>query len=298
MSKPTPEAYARYNKSAKGRARTERYTATYHDRAAVSVFTQIAADFKPQVLDLNGDIFDLVNLSAYPQIKVLNAQAVADLDGEIDGGIDMAKALIKAINPQILHWKNGNHEWRLLRALSRVTDAGAKKILEMRVMQKAWTYENLFNFASFPIPVKFAGEYPKGMWLHPSLPPEQNVWVEHGYTASKNSGYTVTNKMNERGCSVIVGHCEKLAGPLWKHVVGSRNWFGIENGNLSIIGVPADGAHSNGEGLYQGVPHSEPDYMNHQQGFSLLTYTDGQWFPYTVRIIKGKAHWNGKLYRG
>jgi hypothetical protein len=270
----------------------------YHDPRAVSVATQIIADFKPETLDINGDLFDLLNLSSYPNLKTLDAKAVEDLDGEIERGITLAKDMVKAVKPKRVHLKNGNHEWRLLRCLSRVTDSGAKKILELKKMQKAWSYENIFELDSWPCPVKFAGEYPNGMWLHPSLPPEQNVWVEHGYTASKNSGYTVTNKMNERSCSVIVGHCEKLAGPLWKHVVGNRNFFGIENGNLSLIGVPAEGGKSNGEGLYQGVPHSQPDYMNHQQGMSLLTYTDGQWFPYTVRIIKGKAHWNGKLYRG
>jgi hypothetical protein len=269
----------------------------YHDKRAVSVATQVISDFKPHVLDLNGDIFDLLNLSSYPNIKVLNAQTVADLDSEIEGGIAMAKAMVKAIKPQVVHWKNGNHEWRLLRSLARVTDSAAKKILELRRMQQTWSYPNLFEFDSFPVKVKFAGEYPKGMWLHPTLPPDQNVWVEHGYTAAKNSGYTVTNKMNERGCSVIVGHCEKLAGPLWKHVVGNRNYFGIENGNLSLIGVPAEDGKSNGEGLYQGVPHSEPDYMNHTQGLSLLTYSGGQWFPYTVRIIKGRAHYNGKSYK-
>ncbi len=268
-----------------------------HDRRAVDVATQIIADFKPEVLDLNGDISDLLNLSTYPKIKTLNEKTVAELDGEIEGTISLAKSMVKASRCKRVHWKNGNHEWRLLRSLSRVTDQGAKKILELPRMQKAWSYPSIFEFDSFPVPVKFAGEYPNGMWIHPDLPPDQNVWIEHGYSASKKSGYTVSNKMDERGTSVIVGHCEKLAGPLWKHVVGNRNYFGIENGNLSLIGVPADGAHSNGEGLYQGVPHSQPDYMNHQQGLSLLTYVAGQWFPYCVRIVKGRAHWNGKLYK-
>jgi hypothetical protein len=95
---------------------------------------------------------------------------------------------------------------------------------------------------------------------------------------------------------VIVGHCEKLAGPLWEHKVGNRSWFGIENGNLSLIGIPAEGGKRNGEGMYMGVPHSQPDYMNHQQGFSLLVYSNGHWHPQTIRIVKGQAFYNGKLY--
>lgn len=268
-----------------------------HDPLAVEVATQIIADFKPDILDLNGDQTDFISLSAYPSIKVAPDETICELSEEIERTNTILRDIVKRTKVKRVKWKNGNHEWRLLRALSQVSDTRVKKILELTGVKKAWSYESLFEFGKMGAKVEFAGEYPNGSWLHPQLPPDQNVWVEHGYTASKNSGYTVINKMRERGCSVIVGHCEKLAGPLWEHKVGNRSWFGIENWNLSLIGIPAEGGKMNGEGMYMGVPHSQPDYMNHQQGFSLLVYTNGLWHPQTIRIAKGQAYYNGKLYK-
>ena len=167
-----------------------------------------------------------------------------------------------------------------------------KKILELKVVRNAYSYPSLFRFDEFPVRVRFAGEYPNGLWLHPSLPSHDNVWVEHGYVARKHSGFTANALLNERFSSAICGHCERLAGPLWTHKVGDRSLFAIENGNLSILGVPGSG-----DGLYAGVPHSVPDFMNHTQGFSLLVYVNGQWYPQTVRIVRGEAWWNGQLYQ-
>ena len=88
------------------------------------------------------------------------------------------------------------------------------------------------------------------------------------------------------------GHCEKLAGPLWRHVIG-RDYFAIENGNLSRIGVPGLG-----DGLYSGLPHSEPEYMNHQQGLTLLVYAENKWFPQTVRIKDGTSWTTTERFTG
>lgn len=264
----------------------------YHDPRALDVAQQIIRDFGPDVLDENGDIFDFLNLSRYPTVKTpMNERMACEFESEIERGIAIQQAFVAETKPKRIHRKNGNHEWRLLRAISNA-DANAKKILELKVVRQAYSYPSLFRFNELPVKVKFAGEYPNGLWLHPKLPPDKNVWVEHGYVARKKSGFTANALMEERMCSVICGHCEKLAGPLWRHVVGDRNIFAIENGNLSILGVPGAG-----DGLYQGVPHSVPDYMNHTQGFSLLVYASGEWWPQTVRITNGKAWWNGKLYQ-
>jgi len=266
-----------------------------HDQRAFDVACQVGADFKPDVLDINGDWFDLLSLSTYGGIRSLNEKTVVDFDSELERGISLAKTMIKAVKPKRVHWKNGNHEFRFVRAFTRISDAAAKAIVNSQRLKHIYDYRNLFDFDSFGVKVTYAGDYPNGLWLHPTLPPDQNVWVEHGYIARKNSGYTATALVQERGTSVIVGHCERLA-LIWKHSVGDRNYFGIENGNLSLIGVPPSGGHTNGQGLYFGVPHSVPDFMNHQQGMSLLTH-NGEWFPELIRISKGKAVYAGKTYK-
>lgn len=264
----------------------------YHDPDAVDVAQQIIRDFGPvDVLDLNGDIFDFLNLSRHPNVKTqLNEHTACDFESEIDKGIELVQKFVAETQPKSIHWKNGNHEWRLLRAIANA-DQAAKKILELKVIRDAYSYPSLFRFDALPVRVRFAGEYPNGLWLHPDLPASENVWVEHGYVARKHSGFTANALLNERFSSAICGHCERLAGPLWTHKVGDRALFAIENGNLSILGTPGPG-----DGLYSGVPHSVPDYMNHTQGLSLLVHSDGHWFPQTIRIAKGRAWWNGRMY--
>lgn len=264
----------------------------YHDPDALDVAQQIITDFGPvDVLDFNGDIYDFLNLSRHPNVKTqLNEQTACEFESEIERGIEITQEFVAETKPKYIHWKNGNHEWRLLRAIANA-DAPAKKILELKVVRNAYSYPSLFRFADLPCTVRFAGEYPNGLWLHPSLAASDNVWVEHGYVARKHAGFTANALLNERFSSAICGHCERLAGPLWTHKVGDRALFAIENGNLSILGVPGPG-----DGLYGGVPHSVPDFMNHTQGFSLLVYASGQWYPQTIRIVKGQAWWNGQLY--
>jgi len=262
----------------------------YHDPDAVDVAAQIIRDHKVDVLDLNGDIFDFFNLSAHPNVKTdINEHTAVEFQGELDRGFKLVSDLVEETKPNRVHWKNGNHEFRLLRAIANA-DIATKKILELKVVRNAYSYPSLFRFDELPVPVVFAGEYPKGLWIHPDLPPDKNVWVEHGYVARKKSGFTASALLEERMSSAICGHCERLAY-LWRHVNGDRNFFAIENGNLSMLGVPGVG-----DGVYFGVPLSEPDYRNSQQGLTLLTYTGGEWFPEVIRIVRGKAFHNGKLY--
>lgn len=263
----------------------------YVDRDALDVASQIIRSFAPDVLMFNGDIFDFLNLSRFPNIKTaLNEQTAIEFESEIDRGIELVRKFVAETKPERIYWTNGNHEWRLLRAIANA-DQAAKKILELKVVREAYSYPSLFRFDQLPVPVRFAGEYPRGLFLHPDLPVEQNVWCEHGYIARKKAGFTANALMEERMCSVIVGHCHRMA-LLWRHVNGGRNLFAVEGGGLSLLGVPGLG-----DGLYFGTPHSEPDYMNSTQGFTLLTYADNRWWPELVRVHEGAAGWRGKLWK-
>lgn len=262
----------------------------YVDRDAVDVATQIIKAFRPKKLVFNGDIFDLLNLSRFPNVKTeLNERTAIEFESEIDTGVAMVKAMVKETKPEQVHWLNGNHEWRLLRAIANA-DHAAKRILELKVVRKSYSYPSLFRFDEIGVPVHFVGEYPKGTWLHPSLPAGENVWIEHGYVARKKSGFTANALMEERMCSVICGHCHRAA-LLWRHVNGNRNLFAVEGGGLSILGTPGEG-----DGMYFGTPHSEPDYMNSTQGFTLATYAEGRWWPELIRIHGGRALWRGKMW--
>lgn len=263
----------------------------YHDRDAVDVAVQIMRDFEPNTLVSNGDFWDMFNLSAWPNAKTSITEKFADdLDGEIDRGVRLLKHIVDNVKPERLLVTNGNHDFRLMRAIMGAS-GNEKKVLELKVVREAYSYPSIFRFKELSVPVKFAGEYPRGLWLHPDLPNHLNVHIEHGYVARKKAGYTCTALMEERMSSVICGHCERLA-LIWRHVNGDRNLWGVEGGNLSILGVPGIG-----DSIYAGVPHSVPDYTNHTQGITLATYAEGEWFPEIVRIVRGVSCWRGKIYQ-
>lgn len=245
----------------------------FHCKDAIDVAVQIMHEFRPQRLVLNGDIWDLMNLSAHPNAKTEITEKFADdLDGELDRGIQLLKHIVKEAQPEDAQFNPGNHCFRVIRTIHRA-NGNEKKLLETKVMRNAYSYRILFGLDELGIPVKFAGEYPNGQNIHPGLPHHLNVWAEHGMLSAQKTGYTGQRTMEKRMGSVIVGHCERLGGPNWTHVNGDRNIFNIENGNLSILGVPGIG-----DGIYSGIYHSNPDYMNHTQGFTLLTHHHGEWW--------------------
>jgi hypothetical protein len=261
----------------------------YHDPRAIDVAGQIIADAKPDVLRINGDGLDLRCLSRYPLTHDEEDSRIAQsLSEELEKSKTTIKAFVSGCKAKVTEWADGNHEFRITRAFEK--EDRALRLIGLKVVKSSLSTPAILDFKEAGID-KYIGKYPRGAFLHPRLPDHENVWVEHGYKVSKKSGYTASNLLGERMCSVIVNHCEKLAGPMWTRALG-RDYFAIENGNLSVIGEP-----NLGDDLYGGVPHSEPKYMNHRQGFSLIYYDGGQWHPFTIKIREGKAHWSGRLYK-
>lgn len=262
----------------------------YHDADALDIAKQIIRAFKPDVLDLNGDMMDLLNLSKFPGVRTASNEKVAlTFQDEVDKGLGIIKDFVEYTRPERVHWKNGNHEARLMRAVAD-SKPGAKGLLELKSIRDSYSVPALFRFHELAAPVHFAGEYPAGLWLHPNLPADKNVWVEHGYQVAAKTGYTASSVQEKRQSSVLVGHVHRL-NLGWKHVNGDRDFFMIENGHLSILGTPQIG-----DGMYFGAPYSVADYMNSTQGFSLLTHTAGEWWPELIRIKNGTAMWRGKKY--
>lgn len=255
--------------------------APYHDPRAVEVMLQIAEKFKPKGLVINGDFCDWRTLSDhFPARDEPGPRLISTLKGEIEIQRNLLAEIMGRVKPQETWWNDGNHEWRLYRALFKLPSV--IQLLGLADIATKLTVQAIFDLDKYDI--KHSGEYPNGFWLK-----EGEVWVEHGCNASLKSGATVSKLLDARGTSVVVGHCERLA-LVWKRVVGKK-FFGVEGGNLSLLGEKA------GRGIYSTVPHTAPELMNHQQGFTLLTRYEKQWWPEVVPIYGGKAVWNGKVYK-
>lgn len=262
----------------------------FHDEEAIDVAQQIVRDFKPNVLDFNGDILDLMRLSKFPGIvNDRNEYRQADLETELQIGISALKRFTQEVKPERVYFKSGNHEARLERTIA-TAQPNQQAILTLKKIRNVATIENLLELNQLGKNVTFA-KWPNGLWLHPTFVPDLNVWVEHGNETAAKAGYTVTRVSEKRASSVIVGHVHRLSLS-WRHLNQDRDRFMIEGGHLSILGTPKVG-----DDQYFGSPFSVADYMDYQQGLSLVTFADAKVWPELVRIKNGSAMWNQKLYK-
>jgi hypothetical protein len=266
----------------------------FEDPRAFSVAVQIFADAKLHTLIDNGDWGDYQSLGTHA--KGDRDDLYLPLQLEIKRQRERYAESHKAIKPKVRKFTDGNHEWRIARAFQKDPRLAAKvleiKFDDLRItsIRDALSTPGILEFHKFG--TIWAGPYPKGIWLlEGGADNPKNVYVHHGYTARKKSGYTVTGQMDDHWCSQVVGHCERLAGPIWTRRMG-RDFFGIENGNVSMIGEP-----NLGDGIYAGIPFSDPKLMNHRQGITIIYEDGGELWPFSIRIVNGKAHFNGKLYK-
>lgn len=252
----------------------------YHDASAVEVMLRIAEDFAPDGLVFNGDFSDWRTLSDhFPARDEPGKRLISTLKDEIAIQRDLLAEIMERVKPKMTWWNDGNHEWRLYRALFKLPSV--IQLLGLSEVAAKLTVSSIFNLDKYGI--KHSGEYPNGFSLK-----NGEIWIEHGFNASLKAGGTVSKLLDARGTSVIVGHCERLA-IVWKRTIVGKI-FGVEGGNLSILGEKA------GKGIYSTVPHTAPELMNHQQGFTTLIRYKGLWYPEVVPIYNGTAIWRGKVY--
>lgn len=258
----------------------------YHDPAALDVAGQICEAAKLDELIINGDWLDLRTAGSHPQ-NSKSLRVVGEMKQEIAIARERLHTFVKGIKAKRRRMTSGNHEWRLERLLTR--DRQIAQLMEIVEIGDAISMTTILGLKE--IGVEWIGQYPKGCWLDPGLPAEENVWVEHGTTARKEAGQSVGAIMRDMWSSAVVGHCHRLC-LVWTRKNG-RDFFGIESGSMSITGEPGKG-----DDLYFGIPHSTPEKMNHRQGFSIIYRDGGQWHPEIIKIRDGKAHFAGKLYKG
>ena len=257
-----------------------------HDPSAFSVMLQIAEKLKPDICTANGDWVEFRHLSLrYPASK--GAEFGATAKEELDTARGLLTEFARACGPKCeKHFNEGNHEWRLFRALSRIDQV--LQILELEGVAKAVSIEAVFGLKALGF--KYSGTYPKGHWLF-DLQPHGNVYVHHGFLIRQKGGYQANAEIDKRMVSTITGHGERLA-LAWRRDLANRHICGIEGGNLSLLGEP-----NKGDDIYNSVPFNDPEMLDRKQGF-VVVYQDGELIqPICVGIKDGKAIWDGKVYR-
>jgi len=261
--------------------------APYHDRSAWEIMLQIGEDLKPDVLVENGDFADWRTIGKYPARPNPEKELINEWRHEVAIQRTLYKELVKRVKAKKYKKNDGNHEWRVARVLMHAGPVVCQ-LLGIPEIRGSFSSEKILGTDALGF--KYSGPYPNGCWLFDTRP-ERNVWVEHGHLLSQKAGNTANRIMEKRFASTINGHSHRL-GAVWRKVVGDRRVFAVEAGTLAIFGEPGAG-----DDIYDSVPFNVADYADHQQGF-LVIYRDGnQIFPVPVPIHKGKAVFNGRLYR-
>jgi len=264
----------------------------FYDPRAFEVALQIGEHVQPTHLVVNGDWVDWPSMSLKYTQRAQKGQFALSFKKSVAKSKACLAELVKRVQPprgikQIRKWNDGNHEWRLFRALHVIPQVS--KLLELDGIRIATSTPAVLGTEAYGF--HYSGEYPAGCWLFATGNPATDVWVEHSYISRKKAGYTATAMREERMTNVVIGHCERLA-LTYQHVVGGRDLFAIENGNLSILGVPGKGNDK-----YSSVPFNYADFANRQQGISIITKIGTRLFPEIIPIIRGQAIYGGKVFK-
>ena len=264
----------------------------FYDPRAFEVALQIGEHIKPTHLCVNGDWVDWPSMSVKYTQRAQKGQFALSFKKSVAKSRACLAELVSRVQAprgikQVRLWNDGNHEWRLFRALHVIPQVS--KLLELDHIRVATSIPAVLGTEAYGF--RYSGEYPAGCWLFATGNPITDVWVEHGYIARKKAGYTGTAIREERMTNVVIGHVERLA-LAYQHAVGGRDLFSVENGNLSLLGIPGKG-----DAKYSSAPFNIADYANRQQGISIITKIGNRLFPEVVPIIRGQAIYGGRLFK-
>lgn len=265
----------------------------HHDPEAVEIVCQIGEELRgtPTKLSLclMGDFLDFSQIGKYP------TRVMEDLKESHERANTVLGQLVDHVKPNGRRiWLDGNHEDRLIRtmvsqpqiaqvlSLPSVSNAVAIPNL-MRLPERKFEYVGVYGYATF-IP-KDAKDGDRS----------HSIYLEHGRYVSQKAGYTAHRHMAQNAIGTAVGHVHRMAA-VWQSVPGlggdNVRFLSVECGTMSLLGVPGKG-----DNLYGSVPHRNPQIMNTQQGFVVLTLDEyKEWHAEMVNIHRGTAFFRGRIY--
>jgi predicted phosphodiesterase len=227
----------------------------FEDEKAIRLVDAFLQDYQPDVVVYNGDIADCYSVSSYGKAP----GKVSTIQEELDYTRLKLEERKHAL-PNVKNWYylEGNHENRFKRLISK--DAPSLAGL------KGCSFHEALGIDELGI-----------TWI----PDHEELWIGsllfvHGFLARKHSGASARGHFEKYGCSLIVGHCHRLA--MGYRRTKSGNHCLIENGTLCDFDIE-----------YMKFP-------DWQQGFTTIEF-DGDAFSPTLRAIDNyRLIANGKVY--
>jgi len=167
-------------------------------------FVKIIKQLKPQMVIMNGDVFDGASISRHP---VSGWQSLPSVKQELEACQDRLKEVEKAAKGAALHWTWGNHDMRFnARLAAQVGDT--------------WRGVEGMNLTD---------HFPRSKFST-SVMINENTMIKHRY---HNGIHAVYNNALRAGASIITGHLHSLKVTPWTDYGGTR--YGVDTGTLSDV---------------------------------------------------------------
>jgi hypothetical protein len=224
----------------------------YHDARAVDLFFKVMKWFKPDAVDLVGDIDDQDCYSRYTEgrpAEFANHHKLGDghlilpaAQVEAAGARDFYEQVRKTAPNADVHSSLGNHD-------IRVFDYFDKKLPEYA---QYITPESLWGLDNLGITYTYYDQLPKHRF--------GDIFVHHGVAISQNSGESVKKDVENWNVSLVRGHSHRIGDYFKTYELRSETVRGYEIGHLSD--------ETNDKMMYTNV-------KNWQKGFAIAHVVSG-----------------------
>lgn len=167
-------------------------------------FVKIIKQLKPQMVVMNGDVFDGASISRHP---VSGWQSLPSVKQELEACQERLEEVEKAAKGSALHWTWGNHDMRFnARLAAQVGD----------------TWRGVEG-------MDLTDHFPK--WkFSTSIMVNDNTMIKHRY---HNGIHAVYNNAVKAGRSIVTGHLHSLKVTPWTDYNGTR--YGVDTGTLCNV---------------------------------------------------------------
>ena len=235
----------------------------YEDPVAMSIWWQVMEWFKPDVIDILGDLDDNSACSRYSDgtaDEVINATAM------YSEFVKQFFAKTREMNPNAqIHFATGNHEQRFDAYIDKKAKA-FKGLITPELLWETDTHGIDLSYYDKP-PVHRFGD----------------IWVHHGLHALTESGASVRKMVDDFGVSCIVGHCHRAGSYFKTYKLRNETLRGYELGHMTDV---------TSAGMSYDTKH------NWQQGFAIAHIVNDHPHVQLISISDGVAVVDGKVFYG
>lgn len=172
---------------------------------AHQAFVKLIKKHKPDVIVMNGDVFDGASISRYPKVS-FSTHAIPNVKQELEAVSDRLSEIAKVAGNAKLVWTLGNHDQRF----------------ESRLANVAPEFEGVHGFS-------LQEHFPRWQFCM-SMMVNRNLMIKHRYHNGLHATY---NNSIKSGVSMVTGHLHRLQATIVSDYNGTR--WGVDTGTLSDI---------------------------------------------------------------